>query len=64
MDSSLAGRPVLKPMRCIAKCSYIYSVEKNDHIAMAKMMRVIFNHYVKTRVTFIVGPGATQARES
>ena len=34
MDRRLAGRPVLKPMRCIAYCSYIYSVENNDRIAM------------------------------
>ena len=34
MDSRLAARPVLKPMSCIAYCSYIYSVENNALIAM------------------------------
>ena len=32
MDSRLAGRPVLKPSRCIALCNYIYSIENNELI--------------------------------
>ena len=34
MDSRLAARPVLKPMRCIAECSYIYNVVNSDIIAI------------------------------
>ena len=34
-DSRLVGRPVLKPL--ITSCSYIYSIENNDLIAMDKI---------------------------